>query len=47
MSHDRSDMEKDSDEGAILRADCPDCVAFDAENENADLETKLDAALEG
>ena len=42
----RPDMEEDDSDGQIKREDCPDCVAFDAENDNADLETKLAAAME-
>jgi hypothetical protein len=39
-------MEDETDDGHVMREDCPECVALDAENDNADLETKLDAALE-
>lgn len=33
--------------GGADSEDCPACVAFDAEDERADLETKLEAALGG
>ncbi len=42
----RPDMEKETDEGRIKREMCPECTSFEADNDNADLETKLAAALE-
>lgn len=42
----RPGMDADHDEGEILHADCPECAQFAAEDERADLETKLAAAME-
>lgn len=43
----RDGMEPDWDIDGCAHEDCPSCKAFAAEDERADLETKLAAAMEG